>query len=143
MRHETAAEVDRLVQEVARRASATLAECRKTSSETALQLWSSHVAHLLSALVSVVIPLWREHPDLAPKGPIREEWKQLQLSGEATRLCRESLAELRDMVAELAGRYEKGSGVLGPAPAGLQRAKEELDRMEEYLTSSVSRENLP
>jgi len=142
MRHETAAEIDRLVQEVIQRASATVEECRRTSPETALQLWTSHVAHLLSALGDVVISLWREHPDLVPKGPVREQWEQFFVSREATDLCRRNLSELRHLVTDVERHYEGESGVHSPHP-GLVKAKRELDRMDEYLNSSVAREELP
>jgi hypothetical protein len=143
MRHETATEIDRLVQEVVRSASSTVEECRKTSPETALQLWTSHVAHLLSALSDVVISLWREHPDLVPKGPIREQWDQFHLSREATELCRRNVGELRRLVADVAKHYEAEAGPVNSPHPGLVKAKQELDRMEEYLSSSVAREELP
>jgi len=143
MKYETAAEIDRLVDQVAQRASATVEECRKTSSEAAVQLWSSHVAHLLSALGDVVISLWREHPDLAPQGPVRHEWEELYLSREAVELCRKNLGELRQLVADVERHHGRESGLLASTHPGLVKAKRELDRMEEYLKSAPSREALP
>ena len=141
MERKAAVQIDQLVQEIADEVAATHALCLKSVADSALQLWAAHEAAVLNPLISIVAGLWREHPDLRPRGVALQKWEGLLLSREAAEHCRDSQARLRDLVTKVEALLSEGTAP-GQRSQTVEKSKHELRRMEEYLENLVLREDL-
>jgi len=134
VKRQLAVEIDRAVQACTDALNDASHDAAAIGSEESLALWRLHTAAVLGSLLTyLLVPAWREFPDLAPEGQPAHQPLGMLLPLEAAQRGKAAAGRVKHLLTALSST--------SPVPEladGLAEVRRRLSEFEEYLDVAIA-----